>query len=124
MIVFGFPKKNLQYFERRVRHLAFFQGINRLPYILDLLSTTSFAIGLATTRDNNRHNNNSNTNHSHNHNDNNNSKVVSVFLTGTKKNHTKSVRCKLNSASLGSNQAKEAKSKMYGKRFIPWKNAR
>ena len=29
----------------------------------------------------------------------------------------------LNSVSLGSNQAKEAKSKMYGKRFIPWKNA-
>ena len=37
VIVFGFPKKNLQYFERRVRHLAFFQGINRLPYILLLL---------------------------------------------------------------------------------------
>ena len=35
VIVFGFPKKNLQYFERRVRHLAFLQGINRLPYILD-----------------------------------------------------------------------------------------
>ena len=30
MVVFGFPKKNLQYFERRVRHLAFFQGINLL----------------------------------------------------------------------------------------------
>ena len=30
----------------------------------------------------------------------------------------------LNSVSLGSNQAKEAKSTMYGKRFIPWKNAR
>ena len=26
VIVFGFPKKNLQYFERRVRHLAFFPG--------------------------------------------------------------------------------------------------
>ena len=38
VIVFGFPKKNLQYFERRVRHLAFFQGINRLPYILDFAS--------------------------------------------------------------------------------------
>ena len=42
MIVFGFPKKNLQYFERRVRHLAFFQGINRLPYILDFASFAWF----------------------------------------------------------------------------------
>ena len=42
VIVFGFPKKNLQYFERRVRHLAFFQGINRLPYILDFASFAWF----------------------------------------------------------------------------------
>ena len=41
-IVFGFPKKNLQYPERRVRHLAFFQGINRLPYILDFASFAWF----------------------------------------------------------------------------------
>ena len=26
VIVFGFPKQNLQYFERRVRHPAFFPG--------------------------------------------------------------------------------------------------
>ena len=37
-----FSKKNLQYFERRVRHLAFFQGINRLPYILDFASFAWF----------------------------------------------------------------------------------
>ena len=42
VIVFGFPKQNLQYFERRVRHLAFFQGINRLPYILDFASFAWF----------------------------------------------------------------------------------
>ena len=42
VIVSGFPKKNLQYFERRVRHLAFFQGINRLPYILDFASFAWF----------------------------------------------------------------------------------
>ena len=42
VIVFGFPKKNLQYFERRVRHLAFFQGVNRLPYILDFASFAWF----------------------------------------------------------------------------------
>ena len=42
VIVFGFPKKILQCFERRVRHLAFFQGINRLPYILDFASFAWF----------------------------------------------------------------------------------
>ena len=42
VIVFGFPKKNLQYFERRLRHLAFFQGINLLPYILDFASFAWF----------------------------------------------------------------------------------
>ena len=42
VIVFGFPKKNLQYFERRVRHIAFFQGINCLPYILDFASFAWF----------------------------------------------------------------------------------
>ena len=29
VIVFGFPKKNLQYFERSVRHLAFLLGLTQ-----------------------------------------------------------------------------------------------
>ena len=38
VIVFGFPKKKpYNTSERRVRHLAFYQGINRLPYIWTLL---------------------------------------------------------------------------------------